>query len=86
MGLSPSLRGNLIVLRIPDNPTGSIPAPAGEPLVGDFNARYFMGRSIPAPAGEPVVVVGIREATDMGSIPAPAGEPLATITCSISAS
>ena len=64
IGLSPRLRGNLLLLSYFGYYHGSIPAPAGEPracggtprLRGNLAfafATLELGRSIPAPAGEP---------------------------------
>ena len=72
VGLSPRLRGNRVFTFDEEHKQGSIPAPAGEPLI----ATCIDGpdKVYPRACGGTYGVSG-RQLSPLGSIPAPAGEP-----------
>ena len=71
-GLSPRLRGNHAGVGLPEVHHGSIPAPAGEPLILDLAGISHEGLS-PRLRGNREALEALADMTR--SIPAPAGEP-----------
>ena len=71
-GLSPRVRGNLVIVRVPSQPSGSIPAGAGEPRGGALPGQ---GRGVYPRGCGGTVQYAQKEASHQGLSPRVRGNP-----------